>query len=1605
MKHLAGGFAWIIVHVLPCFGLSSGALAQGGSPDTDTATLFQRSWDSPSPSEKAVLRKKIADASPNSRYGMLSTAWLLERDQRQDAAITAYQACLKVAPDFLPCKLNLAADIDAKQSVALLQEICEKDPALVDYDCFKRQVSLIAGTGDKAAFRALLASAKKSATPAVLAYLSAYWANAAEKDTDKAITVLGQSSARHELDYSAILLWMNLKAPDGRINPSKPEDIRAIEAPMLAFAKELIEHNAPPARIATVLEGFADKMHSAYRDDGDALYLYQQAFQYYPSHELVDKIWNTGKLPSSRWLDAVSAAHKLLPDNFAVTRDFAEARIPEDVEDAEHFYLQAIDQAPTSTDKVNVELAYADFLARYRLDSRHATAIFNQVLSTAADKGDIYYTLFRMLLTAGDLEGASDVLTREQNYLQDRNQANLAVLDNLGRQLRELKSFDELRQARTAAPFLSEWDDTFKGDTVEIAFSANSSELPQAAQDELRLVANHLNRVDATGFYVGLVGVAGPSEQAQLATQRSEHVASYLNKTLGVDLSKLQLLQPATSETTLAPQAAPTAVVRISVLGDLHHPKISVTRGAIAAGQVALSPDGRFLATGSGPVQIWDTAREIKLRDLAEGLSPTFSPDGKYIALISEDLTAVRVYEVITGRPVAQVAELDEIQNISWNPDSNAIAYVAGRQLTVFSIEARKRTAVRDLADRIFANKVVWLRDGLIATAQPWAKEIKLWEERTLQPRRTLGEVYYVHALAASPDARILAAYDNSNHLTLFSTSDWSFRQIDVPVTASQIVFSGDTSRIVLNNWDIKKKNGFAVVDTQDLRVSFHPLDDTILKPGFAISPDGRTLYMAADLELSKWQFPSIERIAAIGAASPTGRGVRALPDRRQLLVYDGEGINLWNTEAASLLHHWPIKATRILGSNTGTEVLAVVPTVADGTTDVIALTLDSGAERRVLHLPYLVGKTASCGTLYGFAGTPFYPGSTHEPQLFGTVELYDSHEFAQVAHFTTPLVRQNLYWGGAGDGGFSGFDIAADCKTLALSSWWEDGYGFPGTFSQDVQLLDIPGGQPGATKPLSCGIKGLWFEGDTLNAQCDYGLWQLAPGSGKPVRKYNTNAGDTFTDGSARNDLRFGRRYLVAQDTAGQVLYRKDYPGNLVSVSVSPQQGLAFALTADDEIEYLRLGDFTPLIKSFARADGEWVSFAMDGRYAASASMQAVSDVQWVVGDKSVALSHLGRDYEDPDFIRGILNASKTAPVAGPDSDSINRISNRFTESDKIIEVDAAASMRQLPIGAATLNNEKITILGSKQGQIQYHGDAVLKQGLNQIAAAGQQIMLWKEKATVSLFTRPYPNSHAVIIAIDDYERTRRPDLHPTGYPQLKQMVNQARRLTDTLVSVGFPRANIHTLYDEQATSTAISSLLKEFWAGGRYATADRLFIYFGGHGVAVGQNGILVTYDYDPQRPTTFSIPLSSIRADEMSLITARQVMVALDACASGLAGRLGDDDPTSTERKRLGLKEIETGANAPARNLLVATTGAESALWVEDGGIFTTALIDALSGKADDGYGVIDFEDVAHYVKTHVKWRALGQGLEQEPQSYNYDPDQKSQMLFVTSPGEKF
>jgi HEAT repeat protein len=323
--------------------------------------------------------------------------------------------------------------------------------------------------------------------------------------------------------------------------------------------------------------------------------------------------------------------------------------------------------------------------------------------------------------------------------------------------------------------------------------------------------------------------------------------------------------------------------------------------------------------------------------------------------------------------------------------------------------------------------------------------------------------------------------------------------------------------------------------------------------------------------------------------------------------------------------------------------------------------------------------------------------------------------------------------------------------------------------------------------------------------------------------------------------------------------------------------------------------------------------------------------------------------------------------------------------------------------VNSLSLNGNKIVVSGLVGDTNLYYlgSQNFLQEGLNVIATARKRFLFWSEEKKLKQFASPYSRSYAIIVAIDDYDRKNDPVRHdPSGYPHLSFMVEHAKTLATELQGLGFPKENILQFYNRAATSASINETLERFWQGGDLSQADRLFFYFGGHGDASGQAAYLVTYDFDKRRPTLSSLLMRDITGRHFENVLAHHFLVAIDSCHSGLA--LPQFLSSELDENRLkafrSLSIIQSETEQPARNIIVSGTGDQKALW-ENGGIFTQALIAGLGGKADlNQDGIIQFEELALYIKNEVRAKARQTGVVQEPNQWRADHLGRGNVLFI-------
>ncbi len=338
----------------------------------------------------------------------------------------------------------------------------------------------------------------------------------------------------------------------------------------------------------------------------------------------------------------------------------------------------------------------------------------------------------------------------------------------------------------------------------------------------------------------------------------------------------------------------------------------------------------------------------------------------------------------------------------------------------------------------------------------------------------------------------------------------------------------------------------------------------------------------------------------------------------------------------------------------------------------------------------------------------------------------------------------------------------------------------------------------------------------------------------------------------------------------------------------------------------------------------------------------------------------------------------------------------------------------------AKLVGDQTFQISGQLRAEARLNGDIiafangaesedVLRRGVNYITMGDKTVPAWYERKQLVLFPRAYQKSYAIVAAVGRYKEPAK-----SRFEDLPFMVDQAKKLADVLVDLGFPAENIVRLYDGDVTSGRLEQELRRFWPGGDRSDADRLLFYFGGHGGDVdipnymtfakdqkSKRGLLITHDHDPARPLATSFLLDDIIQRHFAFLAPRHVLFLIDSCSSGLAmPRTADGSDTDREtiRRYQLLALLDSELKSHARNMLVASSGDAKALY-QNGGLFTKKLLEGIETRAADinGDGLIQFAELEIFVSNLVKVESKALGLEQSPSPFRVG----SNFVFVLPP----
>ena len=229
-------------------------------------------------------------------------------------------------------------------------------------------------------------------------------------------------------------------------------------------------------------------------------------------------------------------------------------------------------------------------------------------------------------------------------------------------------------------------------------------------------------------------------------------------------------------------------------------------------------------------------------------------------------------------------------------------------------------------------------------------------------------------------------------------------------------------------------------------------------------------------------------------------------------------------------------------------------------------------------------------------------------------------------------------------------------------------------------------------------------------------------------------------------------------------------------------------------------------------------------------------------------------------------------------------------------------------------------------------------------------------------------PRGYAVVIGVGEYRNLDESQ-------QLLFSQSDAEAMYRVLISHeggAFPAENVRMLTGEQATLENIRYVLEE-WLPAVATPADRVVVYFAGHGLVKNGRGYLAPWDVDPSRLEDTAYPMAALGDVMANRVEANWKVLLTDACHSD---RININAETTNAALDLQFSSLP-------KNFLTLTAAREREQSYEDStlstgfGFFTYFLTQAWQGYADDDPcdGRITADEVIEYVRSNV--RRLRQG----------------------------
>ena len=987
---------------------------------------------------------------------------------------------------------------------------------------------------------------------------------------------------------------------------------------------------------------------------------------------------------------------------------------------------------------------------------------------------------------------------------------------------------------------------------------------------------------------------------------------------------------------------------------------------------VAVSPDGKFIATGSRDrsAKVWDISSGRELRSfLGHQLTVNgveFSSDGKLLATSSADNTA-KVWEVLTGKEVFSTpADTKYMTDVAFSPDGNYMVCAGyGDSAQVWDINSKS------LVRKIAVNS-------------------------------DQGSGYGI-SIAFSSDGKWIAFGEDNKTATVYSTTNWKLTNTFKPEQGwcggcgTMVAFSPDSKTLAKLAHDSN-------VETYDIQTgklikTYGNEFDQIA--GIAFSPDGKTIMATGDKKIYQWdiQTGQLKLKFAASEKDDVNEAVYSVDGKLIITASNDNTATAWHATDST-------KVTIFTGILNNAEKGGVEYDPNNYWQSHIAKYIR--LKNTILLSPegkgILKGKSGTKAKLWDIAGgEPYMEYTGHEKAVLcfdyskdskylvtgdgaGKAKVWDSKTGKKIIDLN--VHREPL------------FDVkfSPDGENIISSSWdatttiWDIKTG------KEITTLDLNNSSAFSTAYTPDGLYivtgrlgktlDMWepdsktiirtFVGHTdvvssvsfspvtknqmLTSSWDgtIRIWDIT--TGLMLKKFKGHQGAVHTaiyspDGKyiiSGGDDRVIRIWDI--NGSKQVKALEGHQAEVSSLAISKDGKYLVSVSLDDVIKLWDLEKGKEFYEHIHIGENDWMAKNMGGYF--NATPGARDAIHFVRGMESFGADQFFEKFYRPDLLNNLFKNKGDDKMQG--MGDVLKDSPPPTVKLAVLPLDetkkAELFIKIINTGGGVdelkimHNGKRISlrnpVFPTKKDEFTIYKDTIaMVGGLNTFSASAfSKSRVESPVSEAKLFsenTDPTSVCHVLAIGIDKYKNANLTlnYAHEDAEAFAKLIQDKAKGL--------FNQIKIHTIYDGDATKKNILDTLHKLET--QVNQNDVFILFYAGHGSLVDNQFFFITTEctrlYEINNLIKEGLQATLIQENLKNIKALKQVII-MDACQSGGSVEL------LAERGSLEEKAIAQLSRSAGIHVLASAGGEQNAKELKDlgHGLFTYVLLQALSGKAD-------------------------------------------------------